>query len=53
MSGLDRGSPIHGAMVLENDLMLHQRFNFISTIESLRDGYFRFIKYCLRHEKFR
>lgn len=51
MSGIDRGIPVHGAMFLENDLMLHQRFNFISTIESLRDGYFRFIKYALRHEK--
>lgn len=50
MSGIDRGSPIHGAMFLQHDLMLHQRFNFISTIESLREGYFRFIKYALRHE---
>jgi len=51
-SGFEKGIPTHGALFLENEMILHQRYNFISTLESLRKAHFRYIIYALRHKSF-
>lgn len=51
-SGFEKGIPTHGALFLENEMILHQRYNFISTLESLRKAHFRYIIYGLRHKTF-
>lgn len=49
-AGFEKGIPTHGALFLENDMILHQRYNFISTLESFRKAHFKYIVYCLRHK---
>ena len=49
-AGFEKGVPTHGALFLENDMILHQRYNFISTLESFRKAHFKYITYCLRHK---
>jgi proteasome lid subunit RPN8/RPN11 len=51
-TGFEENIPTHGALLLENDLILHQRYNFISTLESFRKGHSRYISYILRHKKY-
>jgi len=50
LAGFEKGIPTHGALFLENDMILHQRYNFISTLESFRKAHFKYIVYCLRHK---
>jgi proteasome lid subunit RPN8/RPN11 len=49
-SGLEKNVPTHGALFLENDMILHQRYNFISVLESFRKAHFKYVIYCLRHK---
>lgn len=49
-SGFEKNVPTHGALFLENDMILHQRYNFISILESFRKAHFKYIAYCLRHK---
>lgn len=49
-SGFEKNVPTHGALFLENDMILHQRYNFISILESFRKAHFKYITYCLRHK---
>jgi proteasome lid subunit RPN8/RPN11 len=45
-------TPTHGALFLDQELILHQRINSISTIESFRKGHSKYISYILRHKKY-
>jgi proteasome lid subunit RPN8/RPN11 len=49
-AGFEKNVPTHGALFLENDMILHQRYNFISILESFRKAHFKYITYCLRHK---
>lgn len=47
---LYQGVPVHGALFIGNDLILHQRHEVISLIESIRKGHIKYISYILRHK---
>jgi len=42
--------PVHGAVYIDNELMLHQKQDSISIIERIRKGHFKFINYAARHK---
>jgi hypothetical protein len=49
---LEKGVPTHAALFIGDDLILHQRYESISSIESIRKGHLKQISYILRHKKY-
>ena len=48
----EKGVPTHAALFIGDDLILHQRYESISLIESIRKGHLKQISYILRHKKY-
>lgn len=50
--GFRTGEPTHFGLFLENDMLLHHKYNQKSEIEPLRKAHFKYFKYFLRHKNF-
>jgi proteasome lid subunit RPN8/RPN11 len=44
--------PVHGAIYIDNELILHQMQDSTSRIERMRKGHFKFINYAARYKNF-
>ena len=40
-AGFEKGVPTHGALFLENDMILHQRYNFIFLFQNENSNYIK------------